>query len=236
MRIRLIGNPAGDPTGMFLMDGPTPFPALSVAVALAATDDTTNQNAYGLGTISLAAYEIGVLFIVQTATTANGVSSFTGTYTGTWTLVAERAVSGIRVQCYRSFNTTAVSGTVIANFAAGDTTTGCEAGAAKVLNVRRSGTNGADAIKQSNTASVSANTTATVSVPNALRDGSVMLYCLNHTANEPAAPGTFTELGDVDMATPNQGFIFAWGTAQSDAPTWASSVASRWIAVEVQKP
>lgn len=211
------------------------LPPLVVGTALAATDDTTNQNAYGLGTISLAANELGLLFVVQTAGTASGVASFTGTFGGSWTLVAERAVAGIRVQCYRTLNATPLSGTVIANFAGGDVTTGCEAGAAKVLNARRSGTNGADAIEQSTSASVAAATTAAVALPSPLRSGSVMIYCLNHSANEPAAPGTFTELGDVDMATPNQGFIFAWGLAQSDAPAWTTSAASRWIAVEVRQ-
>lgn len=197
--------------------------------------DTANQNAYPLGTITLGANELGLLFVVQNAGTANGVVNFTGTFGGTWTLVNERSVGTIRVQCFRSLSGSAQSGTVIANFAAGDVSTGCMWGAAKVAHASRSGSNGAGAIRQSDTANVAANTTATVSVPAAIRVGSVVLYCLNHSAEEGASPGTFTKLGgDVTMTTPSRSFIFAWGLAASDAPTWTTSSGSRWVAVEVQ--
>lgn len=211
-------------------------PGSLVPVSVVTSSDTTNQDAYALGTVSLAANELGLLWIVQTATAADGVASFTGTFGGTWDLVGTFAVATLRISCYRGLSSSAQSGTLIANFAADDVTTGCLWSIHRVPGVDTSGSNGAGAIVQFIADNGSAGLGATVILDDPLSSSSNrMVYGITHAANEGAAPGSmFTELGDTSMATPGHGLMVAHGPNQSDAPTWSTSSVSRWVAVEVK--
>ncbi len=228
----------GDPVSLARFASSKGGRATITPTHLTTAGDTTNQNAYTTASISLGSNELGLLWMVQTATAASGVSSFAGTFAGTWTQVNTFAVAATRITCYRSLSSTPQSGTVTLNFAAGDTTTGIAWSISKFANVNTSGSNGAGAIVQSNAQAGGAGTTTTVSLVSALENANnVMAYGLTHAANEQLLTyGTgMTKLGDTSFATPNTGLGTAGGrNVTSCAPTWTTSLIPRWVAVEIK--
>ena len=204
---------------------------------LTTNSSTTDGNSFTTASVSPGAGRLMLVWIVQTATTANGPSSFTGTFAGTLTQVATFGVAATRISLYRYLKTSSPdSGTITINFSAGDATTGCAWSIVEYGNVNTSGSNGAGAIVQNVAAAGGSGTTTTITLAAFEHANNVHAYGLTHGANEATTPGTgFIERGDTSYATPATALETADAVNDTTAdPSWATSVVPRYIAVEVK--
>lgn len=227
----------GDPLS-FARFASSKGPSGIVATHLTTAGDTTNQNAYTTASVAPGAGRLMLVWIVQSATTANGPSSFTGTFGGTLTLVNSFAVAALRISCYRYLATSSpASGTITINFAAGDTTSGCAWSIVEYANVDVSGSNGAGAIVQSAAAAGASGTTVNVTLAAFASPRNMHAYGLTHVAAESiTSPGAgFTKRGDTNYATPGTGLATADAINANVAdPSWPTASIPRYVAVEIK--
>lgn len=172
--------------------------------------------------------------VVQTGTTCNLPSSLTGNGL-TWTekLTNNKGGAAVAMGLYEATAGTPVAGALTAVFAAGDLTTG-----AYIHVFEFTGVDLTTPIVTSNNVQTSAGAAlgATSTLPNALENTkNAHFYMMSHAANEGTTNDDFTELSDNAHLSPVRGV--ACGYKANDltaALTWATSSASRWMAVELK--
>ncbi len=207
-----------------------------VPTHLTTGENTTDQASYATASISPAGNTLVLLWVAQTATTANGPTSVTGNGL-TYTEVARAQAAATTIVLYRAMAAAPSSGAVTINFNAGDTTTGAAWSAVQYAGVNTTGTHGSGAIVQNVASSAGASVGQTITLAAAFEDvNNLHAYGIVHLANEVTTPGTgFTERGDAAHATPALAIETADKPNDTTADvTWTTSSASRWVAVEVK--
>lgn len=204
--------------------------------ALTSGESNVDLNTYTTGAISPGANRLVLMWVVQSGTATEGPNDFTGTFAGTWTLVGTASAATATISLYRYMSATPASGTVNINFDVDDVTTGCSWAIVEYAGVNTTGVNGAGAVVQfvANAAAASLGQTITLAAFESASN--LHAYGISHLAAEGTTPGVgFDERADVNHAGPNQSLEVADKVNDTTAdPSWATSAASRWVAVELK--
>lgn len=208
---------------------------------LVSYESNVDQNAYTTtGSFTPTAGALGLLWIVQSGTNPTGPTSFSGPFASSWTLFGTAfSVSTLWFGMFRAMAAAPGTGQLTVNFNAGEATTGINLIATQYVGVNQSGTNGSGAVLQPTRNSGTAITTIPIALASILsHPNNYCAYGLQHNANEdatPAAGGGFTRRGSPCFHNgPNMSLMVAdKQNDNTDDPTWVTSAAARWHAVEV---
>jgi hypothetical protein len=226
----------GDPVGLATFASARQGRATIVPAHLTTGESNVDQNSYTTASVTPTANALQLLWVVQTATTVSGPTSITGNGL-TWVEVNRKAAgTSALIVLYRAMGSAPSPGTIAIAFGAGDATTGCHWSLVEYRNVDTSGTNGSGAIVQNTANSASANTTCTIALSAFEHSNNVHAYGVSHAASEATTPATgFQERGDVSHTLPSRGLETADAVNDNSAdPSWTTSSASIWVAVEVK--
>ena len=213
-----------------------------ITTLLTGYENNVDQNSYTTtASISPVANALTLLWVSQTATAANGPTSFSGAYSGNWTLVRDRANAGThRLSCYRALTTsTPTPGQVTVNFASGDTTNGVHIFVTQHVDIDTSGSNGSGAIASILDDQQGANSSVSFSLSPFENNNNVMAYAIS-IASASAVPFTvgsgFTLLSELAHAAPGRGVMVAKGNAgiATANPSWSISANGVWVVVQLK--
>lgn len=177
---------------------------------------TTNASSFGNTGVTLDANALYLFIAGSTGTTNPGTITATTT---TWTSVAAIGDATRRVQVFRYMGTSTVTGESVnlTNFGGGST--GYWYRLLKVTGVKTTGTNGADAIVQSSSATGAPGTNPKVTLPSAISDplNGVIAFFINDVNPFAGTPASgFTELVDCGFNTPTTGGYLMYATSTTD--------------------
>lgn len=205
---------------------------------LTANASTSNISTYGSGVIASITPGANKLILAIIGATDGGGAPVAPTITGnglTW-VQEELSQSGLLgLYVLRAMGASPSAGVPSVDFA-GSAQDGMCWAFVEVGGVVTTGTDGADAVRQSVPATPATATGITVTLASFGSASNATFGCFYHSANEVTTPGGgFTELADVGHASPNRA-LQVQGRADNDTTvdaSWASSVLGFGIGLEL---
>jgi len=207
--------------------------AISHALLTGAYDSTDQTNGvYTTASISPTSGRLIILAVRSSAVTAPATPTASGNGL-TWTQLRTELDNGStrRQTIFYGLTSGASAGTVTIDHGVASAINGCAWSIVEFTGTVLTGTNGIDAIVQSNAATPSGSSTSVTVTLSAFGDATNnAAYCaVGHTANEATTNVLTTELHDVNGANPNYAFETEYQVGQSTSitPTWSTNAAGR---------
>lgn len=198
------------------------------------TSQTTNATSFGVGP---ATYTAGRLYIYVAQTTGTTNAGTISSTTLTWDNLGGIGNSTNRIQVYRCMPSATVSGETVTLGTFGGGSTGYTVTIYEITGVVQTGTNGADAVAQINSAGPTTGADPAITLSALSGSGSAVIGWFSNDANPFAGTqeaGGWSEIYDSGYSSPTTGFYETARNGTTDNTVVVTAASSTWIGVALE--